>query len=192
MQHRAVTPSQIYASRSIALYRRSMIIAGLILLVIGGYSLYTSRAYHPYQSTFNILPGKFLKILANLRDGTLITGNFQETSGRNVTFQIMSSAQFATFQTGGNIGSLYSLQNMASGSISYTTTALDTYYLVFTHGLGLLATTETVNFQRAYISPDEFLIVSGVVLVGLGAVQLFLGLRLRGSRLVSYPSAPKV
>jgi predicted PurR-regulated permease PerM len=131
--------------------KRGLIIAGVILLVLGAILLYYSNVARSFQSTFNILPTKYSKIASNLRDQTLITGQFQETSGRIVSFYIMSSAQFASFQIGQNTGNLYSLQNVASGSISFTSTVPDTYYLVFTHGPGLFNSTETVNFQRTYL-----------------------------------------
>src|SRR5207302_7439245 len=86
-------------AQPMALRKRGLIAAGLILLLIGGYTLYNYNPVHAYQSTFNLLPGKFFKIGANLRDQTRITGGFQETSGRPVEFMVMSSTQFAAFQT---------------------------------------------------------------------------------------------
>ena len=160
-------------------YNRRLIIAGFVLLVIAAYSLYTTNAVHPYQSTFNVLAGKFFKIASNLRDQTVIQGQFQETQGRPVTFYLMSSSQFAAFQTGQSIDNLYSISDAASGTFSYVSTLPDTYYLVFTHGTGLLTITETVTFRRTYISLDEFQLVSGIILAVLGALELYWGLRPR-------------
>src|SRR5438093_11952814 len=100
-----------------ALRKRGLIAAGLILLLIGGYTLFNYNPVHAYQSTFNVLPGKFFKIGANLRDQTRITGSFQETSGRPVEFMVMSSAQFAAFQTRTGSASLYSLPETAAGQV---------------------------------------------------------------------------
>src|SRR5207245_10559964 len=86
-------------ARRMAPRNRGLIAAGLILLLIGGYTLYNYNPVHAYQSTFNLLPGKFFKIGANLRDPTRITGTFQETAGLPVEFTSMSSTQFAAFQT---------------------------------------------------------------------------------------------
>ena len=91
----------------------------------------------------------------------------------------MSSAQFAAFQLGQGNASLFSLRDVSSGSVSYTSILSDTYYLVFAHGTGLLATTETVNFQRTYVSLDEFQLGSGIVLLIMGAIVLYWGLRPR-------------
>ncbi len=170
-----------------AQYKRALIIAGIILLVIGAILLYYSNVARTFQSTFNLLPTKYSRIASNLRDQTLITGQFQETSGRIVSFYIMSSVQFASFQLGQNTGNLYSLLNVASGSISYTSTVPDTYYLVFTHGPGLFNTTETVNFQRTYVFLDELHLASGGILVGLGIMEIYWGARPREAHALPPP-----
>jgi hypothetical protein len=168
---------------------RGLIAVGLVLLVIGGYELYSYNPVHTIQSTFNVLPNKFVKILANLRDSTHVTGTFTETSGRPVTFMIMSSAQFAAFQTNANnTVNLYSLPEAATGNVDWTSTIPDSYYLVFRHGAGLLAATQTVNFQRTYTSVDIPAIVAGIVLVLLGTIEIYWGFRPTG-RHAELPSA---
>ncbi len=169
-----------------------LIAVGLILLVIGSLAIYNTNVAHSYQSTFNVLPAKFFKIASNLRDQTLITGSFQETAGRTLNFFLMSSVQFAAYQIGQGNTSLFSLRNVPTGSVSYTSILPDTYYLVFSHGTGLLNTTETVSFQRTYVSLDEFQVASGIVLLGLGVAVLFWGLRPRNRlpEVVIQPSKP--
>ncbi len=170
--------------------KRGLIAVGLILLLIGGYTLYGYNPAHFYQSTFNVLPLRYLKILANLRDQTRITGTFQETSGRPVAFMIMSSAQFAQFQTVNATANLYSLPETANGNVDFTSGVPDTYYLVFRHGSGLLNTTQTVNFQRTYTSVDVPAILSGVALLAIGAVEIVWGFRPSKSRATSPHAAP--
>ncbi len=160
----------------------ALVVVGLVLLVVGGLSVYESNVSHFYQSTFNILPGKFFKITANLRDQTLITGQFQESSGRAVGFRIMSSVQFAAFQTGQGNASLYALGDTATGSVSFTSSVPDAYYLLFLHGGGLQNVTQAVTFQRTYVSPDEFQLVAGIVLLALGFVEVYWGVRPRAAR----------
>jgi hypothetical protein len=167
--------------------KRGLIAAGLVLILIGGYTLYTYNPAHFYQSTFNVLPLKYLKILANLRDQTRITGSFQETSGRPVLFEIMSSAQLAAFQTRTGNTSLYALPETATGQVDFTSTVPDTYYLLFLHGSGLLNTTQTVNFQRTYTSVDVPAVVSGIALLVLAGVEIYWGFRPSGSR----PASPQ-
>ncbi len=162
-----------------ATYKRGLIVAGVILLALGATSLYFSNAVHSFQSTLNVLPTRYFRIASNLRDQTYITGQFQETSGRAVTFYIMSSAQFASFQLGQATANLYAVPEVASGSISFTSSVPDTYYLVFTHGQGLLNVTQTVNFQRTYTSLDDFHIASGGILLVLGVLEIYWGARLR-------------
>ncbi len=158
-------------------YSRNLIIAGLVLLVLGGVAFYDSNAASFYQSTFNILPSKFFKITDNIKDQTTLKGSFQETSGRPVTFLIMNSAQLAVFQIGQGNASLYSIQNVATGSFSFTFNTVDQYYLVFLHGSSLLSSTETVSFQRSYYSLARVEVGLAIVLWSMGVLQLYWGLR---------------
>ncbi len=171
-------------------YERRLIIVGLMLLAIGGIAVYNTNAAHFYQSTFNVLPGRFFKITTNLRDQTLLTGNFRETAGRIVNFYIMNSVQFAAFQLGQGNTSLFSLKDVPDGSMTFTSDLPDAYYLVFTHGTGLLNMTETVNFQRTYVSLDEFQIISGIIVLVLGGIVFFWGLRPK-RRLPEIVSSPQ-
>lgn len=157
--------------------KRGLIAAGLILLLIGGYTLYNYNPIHAYQSTFNLLPGKYFKIGANLRDSTQITGTFQETSGRTILFMIMSSTEYAAFQLKTSNASLYSLPETSTGQVDFTSTVPDTYYMVFLHGLAYLNATQTVDFQRTYSSIDYLAIASGVALVALAVAEVYWGFR---------------
>lgn len=156
---------------------RGLVLAGVILLVLGGYAFVQGLNPHQYQSTFNILPLKYLKITANLRDMTHITGTYEETGNRPVNFTIYSSIQFAYFQVGTPTANLYSIRATPSSSIDFTSTVPDTYYLVFTHGPGLLNVTETINFSRSYVSADLTSYALSGVLFALGAVELVWGIR---------------
>ena len=168
--------------------KRGLIAAGLILVLIGGYTLYNYNPVHAYQSTFNLLPGKYFKIGANLRDQTRITGAFQEMSGRSVEFMVMSSTEFAAFQTRTGNASLYSLPETAAGQVDFTSSVPDTYYMLFQHGTGYLNATQTVNFQRTYTSVDVLAIVVGAALLVLGVVEVYWGFRPSGSRADAPPA----
>jgi len=170
--------------------KRGLIAVGLILLLLGGYSLYNYNPVHSYQSTFNLLPAKYFKIGANLRDQTRITGSFQETSGRTVEFVIMSSAQYAAFQAKTGNASLYSLSETATSQVDFMSSLPDTYYMLFFHGTGFLNMTQTVNFQRTYTSVDILAIVAGATLLVLGGVELYWGFRPSGRQATS-PAATK-
>jgi len=171
-----------------ALRKRGLIAAGLILLLIGGYTLFNYNPVHAYQSTFNLLPGKFFKIGANLRDQTRITGSFQETAGRPIAFMVMSSAQFAAYQARMGTASLYSLPETATGQVDFTSSVPDTYYMLFLHGTGYLNVTQTVNFQRTYTSVDVLAIAAGAALLVLGAVEVYWGFRPSGNRTEAPPA----
>ncbi len=159
--------------------RRGLVSVGLALLVLGGLTVYDASAISFYQSTFNVLPLKFFKITDSLKDQTTISGQFQETSGRPIKFYIMNSVQFAAFQIGQSNASLFSVVDKATASVAYTFTTPDTYYLVFAHGSGLLGATETVSFQRSYYNLSRFELFSGIVLLGLGVLEVYWGVRPR-------------
>ncbi len=161
----------------VASRKHGLIAAGLILLLLGGYFLSNYNPTHSYQTTFNVLPGKYFKVLVNLRDQTRITGTFSETSGRPVAFMIMIIAQFAQFQTVNATANLYSFPETVTGHVDFTSSLPDAYYSVFRHGSGLLNTTQTVTFQRTYTSVDEAAILSSIVLLVLGAVEIYWGVR---------------
>lgn len=165
-------------------HKKNLVAVGLVLLAIGSYTVYDSNSFTHYNSTFNILASKFFKITDNLKDTATITGNFQETGGRTVTFLIMNSLQFAQFQLGQGNASLYSVRNVASSSISYTFPSPDTYFLMFLHGSGYINTTETVGFQRTYVALGRFELYSGAILLVLAMLLLNWGLR---SREMLYP-----
>jgi hypothetical protein len=163
-------------------YKRNLVAVGLLLLALGAYTIYDSNSASWYHSTFNLLPSKFFKITDNLKDTTTLNGQIRETSGRTITFLIMNSQQFASFQVGQGNTSLYSVTNAASTSVSFTFPSADTYYLVFLHGSGYLTATETVDFQRTYLALARFEFFSGIVLVGLGVLEIFWGLRSRDTQ----------
>jgi hypothetical protein len=171
--------------------KRGLIAVGLVLLVIGGYFLYSYNPAHSYESTFNVLPGRYFKILANLRDATRITGSFQENAGREVTFAIMSSAQFSAFQASNVLADVYDLPAGARGNVDWISSIPDAYYLLFRHGSGQANTTQTVAFSRTYTSIDEVAILAGIALLVLGAVELYWGFFPGGRKSSTSAEPPK-
>ena len=166
-------------------YKKNLVAVGLILLALGAYTVYDAKSFSAYQSTFNILASKYFKITDNLKDTATVTGRVQETGGRTVSFLIMSSIQYAQYQTKQGNASLYSVMNVQSASISFTFPAADAYFLLFLHGSGYLNQTETVNFQRTYVALGRFELFSGAVLLGIAVLLLSWGLRPRD------PTRPK-
>ncbi len=160
-------------------YKKNLVAVGLILLALGAYTVYDAKSFTSYHSTFNLLPSLFFKITDNLKDTATITGTIKETGGRTVSFLIMSSIQFAQYQTRQGNASLYAVLNTASASISYSFPSPDSYFLVFLHGTGYLTTTETIDFQRTYVALGRFELFSGIVLIGIAVLLLLWGLRPR-------------
>lgn len=158
-------------------YKKNLVAVGLLLVVIGGYTIFDSNSVSNYNSTFNLLPLRFYKLTDSLKDSATITGHAQTSSGQLISFLIMNSAQFASFQVGQGNASLYSVLNTASASISYTFPSPDTYYLMFLHGSGYLNVTESVAFQRTYFALARFEFFSGILLVAIGVLELYWGLR---------------
>jgi len=172
--------------------RTRYLIGGVFLLALSLYNFATYTVALSQQSTFNILSGQYEYVATTRNPGDSVSGSFREISGTPLNFYIESSAQYASFQTGTFTGSLYSIQDAPSGSISYTFTVQDTFYLLFRHGTGLLNTTQTINFQRTYTTHDSFRLGLGILFVALAAVDFAFGFRRRKSQasMVPLPMPP--
>lgn len=168
--------------------RVKFLLVGLLLLGLGAYAVATSNFAKTYQSTFNVLPSRWAKVVANLQIQTSISGQFSESSGSAVNFYLMSSVQYAAFQTSGRTDALYAIEGQASASIAFTTTAQDTYYMVFAHLASLSGTTETVNFQRTYVNVERFQLFSGAAMITLGALEVAWAVRAKPA--VALPPPP--
>jgi len=157
--------------------RLRYLVTGVILFAVAGTSFYFSYSTLSRQSTFSFGPQQWYRIAADLASGTTIEGQFTETSGQAVNFSIMSSAQYASLSGGMWNGSLYWLGEVISSSISYTTTARDTYYLVFLHGSGLNNNTQTVSFARTFTNLNLVYLASGLGFVAIAILDLYLAFR---------------
>jgi hypothetical protein len=166
------------------------LIGGLFLLGLAAFNFITYTNANSYQSTFNILPGDYTYLSSTRNPGDSINGAFQEGSGKLVSFYLLSSVQYASFQTASLSTSMYSVENAASGSISYAFTIQDTYYLVFRHGSGFINSTETVNFQRTYTTHENFRLQLGLFFLAVGAVELAVAFRPRKPPPVIPPPPP--
>ena len=118
-----------------------------------------------------------------------MTGHFQETSGRPVSFYIQTSAQFAAFQSGTSLGYIYGVTNVPSSDVSYTFSAQGPYYLTFTHGAGLVNSTETVYFQHTYTAHDSSRLWLGLVFLPIAALDLAYAFR-RPRKMTTRTSTP--
>jgi len=167
------------------------LVGGLVLVGLALFNFVTYTNAISQQSTFNILSGDYYYLTATRNPGDSISGTFQEGSGSLVSFLVLSSAQYASFQTGTLLTSMYSVENVASAAISYAFTTQDTYYLAFRHGSGLLNTTETVNFQRTYTTHDNFRLELVLLFLAIAAVELVVAFRPRKASPV-IPSPPPI
>jgi len=152
--------------------RLRFVVAGVALLVIAGIAFAVSYSSGSRQSTFSFGPDLHYRIPADFAAGTTIEGQFRETSGRAVSFYLMSSAQYSSYVGGTWIGSLYGVGEAISSSISYTTPVRDTYYLVFFHGTGI-NDTQTVNFEWGFRTVSVPLLVAGVAFVVLAVYDFY-------------------
>src|SRR6266487_329617 len=161
--------------------RLRWLLGGIFLLGIGLYNFATYTVTSSQQSTFNIPSGQAEYLSKTEYPGNSVSGTFRETSGNLVSYYIMNSAQFASFQTGTSLSNVYSIVNVPSASVSYGFTTQDDYYFVFRHGTGLLNSTETVTYQRTYITHDNFRLYLGIFFIAFGAVELVVGFRRKGT-----------
>src|SRR2546426_11234249 len=157
--------------------RLRFLISALFILSLAGYNFLTYTSTTSEQSTFNLEPGLTANLVTTRTSSDVISGQFQESSGSLVSFYILSSAQFAAFQTQASFNYLYGIVNVASGSFSYTFPLQDTYEIVFRHGTGLINSYETVNFQRSYQTHISSHLQLGLVFLVFGAASLVLAFR---------------
>lgn len=148
------------------------LIGAAIVLALAGYNFATYTSTSSLQSTFNLPSGEYFSINTPRNAGDKITGSFQENSGNPVNFYIMNSAQYSSFETGNFQGGVYSIQDSVTGTISYNFVSQDSYYLVFRHGTGLINSTQTVFFQRSYITHDTGRLTLAFVFVAIAGVDL--------------------
>jgi len=159
--------------------RVRFLVGGLFLVGLALFNFVTYTNTSSTQSTFNILSGQYEYLTTTRSPGDSISGAFQEGSGSPVSFYILSSAQFASFQTGASLNSMYSIQDVASSAISFAFTVQDKYYIVFRHGSGLYNSTETVDFQRTYTTHDNFRLGLGLFFLAFAAIELVVAFRPR-------------
>src|SRR5437867_11449399 len=144
-----------YLARIVDPVRVRFLVGGLFLVGLALFNFVTYTNTSSTQSTFNILSGEYEYLTTTRSPGDSISGAFQEGSGSPVSFYILSSVQFASFQIGASLNSMYSIQDVASSAISFAFTVQDTYYIVFRHVSGRFNSTETVDCQRTYTTHDN-------------------------------------
>jgi hypothetical protein len=170
--------------------RVRFLIGGLFLVGLALFNFVSYTKANSLQSTFNILSREAYYLTSTVSAGDSIDGAFQEASGSLVSFYVLNSVQFAAFQAGTSLTSIYSIENVASGVIAYAFTAQDTYYLLFRHGSGLMNSTETVSFQRTYTTHDNFRLELGLFFLAVAAVELVVAFRPRKPAPVIPPPPP--
>jgi hypothetical protein len=167
------------------------LVSALVLFGIAIYFFATFTSSLSYQSTFTIPSGDYYYYITSIQNpGDSITGNFFVTTGNPVSFYIMDSTQFASFQTGISVTSVYSVADTTTGSISYAFIVQDTYYLVFQHGAGQGSSIQTVFFQRAYQIRDILRIELGITFLLIGVVDLVFAVLPSKSKPIAAPPTP--
>jgi hypothetical protein len=161
-------------------YRLRYLVSALFILALAVYQFSIYSVSTSQQSTFDLLPGFLHELTITTRDTSdTVSGQFQETSGHPVSFYILTSAQYAAYQSGTSFDYVYSVIDSTSSTISYTFSTQDTYSLVFRHGTGLVNTTETVYFQRTYATHNTFALTLGLIFIVLVAADVVFAFRSR-------------
>jgi hypothetical protein len=166
------------------------LVGGIFLLTLAGYNFATYTVNTSFQSTFNLPSGNYQYLTRNENSGDSVSGTFQESSRNLVSYYIMTSEQYASFQSGTSFDAVYYIQDVSSGSISYGFITQDQYYFVFRHGTGLMNTAETVSYQRTYTTHDNFHLLLGIVFSLFTAVELAIAFRPRKPAAQSVPLIP--
>ncbi len=148
------------------------IASALFILALAVFEFVTYTSATTQQSTFNLQPGLAYDFSLTRNPSDYVSGQFQETSGQPVSFYIQTSAQFAAFQAHTSFDYLYSVEQVPTGRISYSFSSQDTFYLLFRHGTALVNSTETIFFQRSYVTHITSKLFLGLIFVGAATVDL--------------------
>ena len=154
-----------------------ILVSAFFILAFSIFNFATYTSTTSLQSTFALQPGLAYYLSTTRNPSDMISGQFQENASMLVSFYILSSAQFAAHQANISFTDLYALTNVASGTISFTVTIQDTYYLFFDHGSGVRNVAEIVNFQRSYTTHDNNRLLLGTLFLGLALADFYYAFR---------------
>jgi len=154
-----------------------------ILLIVGGVlglaglSLVVSSFGSSVSSTTSIPPGPIWYMYYQftvLGAGTL-RGDYQETTGGSVNLFVLTEAQYESYRTGTNTGSLWSLGSSKGGTIDVALPGSGRYFLVADHGTSYERVQQVVRFSLHLTGIDPTVFVAGVGLLWAGIVVAVFG-----------------
>ena len=171
------------AGRRVVMGGLTFLEAFRILLVIGGVlglagsSLVASSFGSSSSSTTSIPAGSIWYMYYEfdvLGPGSL-RGDYQETTGGALDLYVLTEAQYSSYRTGTNIGSLWSLGSSNAGTIDVVLPGSGKYFLVADHGTSYEGVRQVVRFSLhlAGVNPTTF--AAGIGLLGAGMVVAALG-----------------
>jgi hypothetical protein len=96
-------------------------------------------------------------------------GNFQETTGGSLNLFVLTEAQYDSYRSGTDGGSLWSLWSSRGGSIDVGLPGSGRYYLVADHGMDSFAIAQDIHFdvQVRGINPTIFVVGFGLFAAGV-------------------------
>ena len=156
-------------------FRVLLIIGGV--LGLAGISLVASSFGSSASSTTSIPAGSIWYMYYEfdvLGPGSL-RGDYQETTGGALDLYVLTEAQYQSYRTGTNMGSLWSLGSSNAGTIDVVLPGSGKYFLVADHGTSYEGVRQVVRFSLhlAGINPTTF--AAGIGLLGAGVVVAALG-----------------
>jgi hypothetical protein len=147
-----------------------------ILLIVGGvltltaFPLLVSSLDTSAAATTTIPAGPWrMSYYFNLLGSGSLRGNFQETTGGSLNLFVLTEAQYNSYQSGTDGGSLLSVLSSRGGSFGVVLPGSGTYYLVADHGTDSFAIAQEIQFvvQVRGINPTTFLVGVGLVAAGV-------------------------
>lgn len=155
-------------------------IIAYILVVIGITGL--AWSFQPAKGTSTAeLPtgdGYYSYVKVSLWLSGHVEGDFEVTSGGGtVRFFILDSTQYKDYSYNGVASDSIFTFTGASGSFSEDLPTTSTYYLVVDHGSTTVAQTVDITYKVSGL--DIKYLIGGAVLLAIGAVLAFVGLRMK-------------
>jgi hypothetical protein len=168
-----------------------------ILLIVGGvfwlagFSLVVTSFGSDTASTTSIPAGPawYLYYEFNVLGGGHLRGDYVETTGGTVDLFVLNEVQYASYRTGMNVGSLWSLGSSKAGTIDVQLPSSGKYFLVADHGTPYERVPQVVRFSLHLTGIDPTTFAAGAGLLGAGVVVFSLGLR-KWNGTARQPSVP--
>lgn len=159
---------------------RILIIVAGILALISIFVMYISYISDSDSDNLSIPAGAgwYYFYEFYLPSGGTVDVDYQEVQSTSVTVYLLDSTQYHRYVDGQTFNSIYSYIG-SSGEFSETVGSSGKYYLVFTHGVDSMNTSQSVNVDFKINGFDIVLFIIGLIVLIVAIGLAIYGLKLK-------------